>query len=128
MRLDCGHISRRKIAPKDVAHVFRHSIEFVDEELPFSLEVSKLKDEVNRHRDRKHAVDQLPFRRAQIEVKAAGYYAALPSYGMRRGSGLWASRAAERFGVMNSVGLYAGRVSVAINRPRRATEGRTVSP
>ena len=47
------------------------SIDRVDEELPFGLEISKLKDEVNRHRDRKHAVDQFAFRRAQIEVKAA---------------------------------------------------------
>ena len=41
VRLNCAHISRRKIAPKDVPQVFRHSIEFVDEELPFGLRRSR---------------------------------------------------------------------------------------
>jgi len=45
--------------------------ERIDKELPFGLEIAKLKDEVNRHRDRKHAVDQLSLCRAQIEVKEA---------------------------------------------------------
>jgi hypothetical protein len=60
-----------EMVAKDVLQVVRDGLEIVDEELPFGLEVSKLKDQVDRHRNREHAIDQFPLRRAQIEVKAA---------------------------------------------------------
>ena len=71
MPFDFSQTPRREIAAKDVLQVVCDRFERIDEELPFGLEIAKLKDEVNRHRDRKHAVDQFALCRAQIEVKAA---------------------------------------------------------
>jgi hypothetical protein len=51
-RLDFGPFSRGKIALKNVVGVFHDRAEFVNQELPFGLEIPKLQNEVNRNRDR----------------------------------------------------------------------------
>ena len=68
---DFGDIPRREIAAKDVPQIVCHRCARVDEELVFGLKIGELKDEVNRHRNRIHTVDQAAFRRTQIEVEAA---------------------------------------------------------
>jgi hypothetical protein len=68
---DFGYISGGEMSPEDVLHILRYLINRINVELPFGLEVSKLKNEVNRHREGKHAIDQLTFRLTQIEVKEA---------------------------------------------------------
>jgi DNA invertase Pin-like site-specific DNA recombinase len=54
-----------------VHYVVCHGFRLKDEELSFGLEVSKLKDQVNRHGNRVHAVYQIQFHRTQIELQAA---------------------------------------------------------
>ena len=68
---DSNQTPRREVAATNVLQVFCNCIERIDEKLSFCLEIAKLKDELNGHRDRVHAVDKIQFHRAQVEVKAA---------------------------------------------------------
>ncbi len=70
-RVDFRQMPRGEVATKDVLQIVYDRLEAIDEKLPFGFEVSKLKNEVNRHRKCHHVIDQLQLRCTQIEVKAA---------------------------------------------------------
>src|SRR5437867_2875630 len=58
-RVDFRQMPRGEVATKDVLQIVYDRLEAIDEKLPLGFEVSKLKNEVNRHRKCHHVIDQL---------------------------------------------------------------------